>query len=146
MRYSKQPAMRAMLALLVLTCIDASASASSEATDQPPPLTLQVAVARALANNPGIKAANLDIGIKQARRKTDALPTPYTLNAEVENFGGTDSASGIDVAETTLRVSKVMELGDKRQYRSDLGDARVGLARIEATVRELELTAEVSRQ
>jgi cobalt-zinc-cadmium efflux system outer membrane protein len=68
------------------------------------------------------------------------------LDAEIENFGGTNTVSGIDLAETTLQVSKVLELGDKRQFRADLGDARVSLKRIESTVRELELTAEVSRR
>jgi len=146
MRHSTLSGFRAMLVLLFLLGPGASVSGSSEIEELPNAITLQEAVARALANNPGIKAARMDVEIAQARRQSGALPTPYRLNAEVENFGGTDSVSGIDSAETTLQVSKVLELGDKQQYRSDLGDARVNLAQIESTLRELELTAEVSRQ
>lgn len=146
MGYSKQLVLRALLVLFVLIGSGATASESSEAGNLTRALTLREAVSRALANNPGIKAANLDVDIQQAHREAGALGTPYTMQAEVENFSGTDSASGFDSAETTLQLSKVLELGDKRRYRTTLGDARVSLARVQAKVRELELVAEVSRR
>ena len=107
---------------------------------------MREAVARALANNPGIKAAKIDVDIERARRDAGALSTPYTLQAELENFSGTDNVSGFDFSETTVQVSKMLELGDKRQYRTDVGDAQVSLARVGTTVRELEVTANVSRR
>ena len=146
MRYSTLPETRAMLVLFFLLGLNPSVLGSSETEELPNAITLQEAVARALANNPGINAARIDVDIEKARGESAALPTPFRLDAEVENFGGTDSVSGFDSAETTLQVSKVLELGNKQQYRSDLGDAKVSLAQIESAVRELELTAEVSRQ
>jgi len=146
MRHSNLSEFRATLVLFFLLGLGAPALGSSEAEELPNAITLQEAVVRALANNLGIKAARIDVDIEQARRQSGALPTPFRLDAEIENFGGTDSVSGVDSGETTLQVSKVLELGNKQQYRSDLGDARVSLAQIESAVRELELTAEVSRQ
>jgi cobalt-zinc-cadmium efflux system outer membrane protein len=146
MRYSTLPNYWAMLVLFILLGLGTSAFGSPDTEELPNAITLQEAVTRALANNQGIKVSKFDVNIEKARRQTGALPTPFTLNAEVENFGGTDDFSGVDLAETTLQVSKVLELGDKQQYRADLGDARVNLAEFESTVRELELTAAVSRQ
>jgi cobalt-zinc-cadmium efflux system outer membrane protein len=146
MRYSNVPVIRALLVLNLLCGPDAIASESSQAGKQLAAMTMQEAVTRALANNPGIKATRLDVDIQQARRDAGARSTPYRLDTEIENFGGTDSVSGFDSAETTLQLSKTLELGDKRQYRTELGETEVGFARIEATVRELEVTAEVSRR
>jgi cobalt-zinc-cadmium efflux system outer membrane protein len=146
MRYRLQPVIRALPALVVLLGMSTAALASSDTDAQLPALTLRQAVAQALAKHPGIIAAGIDVELQQARRDTAALGTPYRLNAEVENFAGTDSLSGFDLAETTLQVAKVLELGDKRQYRTDIGDAQVGLARIETSILELEVAAEVSRR
>jgi len=146
MRYSNVPVARALLVLILFCGLDAIASESHESEKPLTAITLQEAVSRALANNPGIKATRLDVDIQQARRDAGSLSTPYRLDTEIENFAGTDTVSGFDSAETTLQVSKTLELGDKRQYRTELGDAEVSLTRMEATVRELELAAEVSRR
>ena len=146
MRYSTLSKIRTMLVLFLLLGCGASALGSSETEVVPNAIILQEAISRALANNPGIKASKIDVDIEIARRESGALPTPFLFGAEIENFGGTDSVSGFNAAETTLQVSKVLELGEKQQYRSEFGDARVGLTQVESTVRELELTAEVSRQ
>ena len=146
MRYSTLPAMRATLVLYFLLGFCTTALGSSEAEKLLPAITLQEAVARTLANNLGVKVAIIDVDVEKARRNAGALPTPYTLDAEIENFGGTDSISGFDSSETTLQLSKILELGDKRHYRTDLGDAQVELARTRVSVQELELAAEVSRR
>jgi cobalt-zinc-cadmium efflux system outer membrane protein len=145
MRYSNLPVARALLVLILFCGLDALASQPSEPEESLPAMTLQEAVSRALANNPGIKATRLDVDIQQARRDVGARSTPYRLVTDIENFGGTNSVSGFDATETTLRLSKTVQLGDKRQYRTELGDANVGLVQLDATVRELELAADVSR-
>jgi cobalt-zinc-cadmium efflux system outer membrane protein len=146
MRYSLLPAIRALLVLTSLLALDALASEALAADNQHPAITLQDAISRALANNPGIRASRLDVDLQQARRDAGALSTPYRLDAEIENFAGTDSVSGLDSAETTFQVSKALELGDKRRYRTEVGDAEVSFALVEANLREVELTAEVSRR
>lgn len=146
MRYSKRPAVRALLVLSILLGLGATASGSPETANQARAITLQEAVSRALASNPGIMAAKIDVDVQRARRDFGALATPYTMQAEMENFAGTDSVSGVDFAETTVQLSKVLELGDKRRHRTDLGDAHVSLARVDATTREWKLATEVSRR
>jgi cobalt-zinc-cadmium efflux system outer membrane protein len=146
MRYSKLPVTRAMLVLFLLFALDAAALGSSDIEKSANAITLQEAISRALANNPGIKAAKIDVDIEKARQTFGALPTPITFDAEIENFAGTDSFSGVDSAETTLQLAKVFELGDKQQYRVEVGDAQVDLSRLNATIRELDLTSKVSRR
>jgi len=146
MRYSNLPAMQALLVLFILLVLSATALGSQEATEHAPSITLQEAVSRALANNPSIKASRIDADIEQARRDALALGTPYKLDAEIENFAGSGTTSGFDSSETTLQLSKTLELGKKRQHRTELGDARLGLAQLEISIGELELVAEVSRR
>jgi cobalt-zinc-cadmium efflux system outer membrane protein len=146
MRYSNLPAMQALLVLIFLLVLSADAQGAREATEHAPPITLQEAVSRALANNPGIKASRADAEVELARRDALALDTPYKLEAEIENFAGSGTASGFDTSETTLQLSKTLELGKKRQHRTELGDAQLGLAQLEISIGELELVAEVSRR
>jgi cobalt-zinc-cadmium efflux system outer membrane protein len=146
MRYSNLPVMQALLVLFILLILSATALGSQEATEHAPSITLQEAVSRALANNPSIKATRIDADIEQARRDALALGTPYKLHAEIENFAGSGTTSDFDSSETTLQLSKTLELGKKRQHRTELGDAQLGLAQLEISIGELELVAEVSRR
>lgn len=146
MRYSNRPATQAVLMFCVLLGFGVAAAGSSEAEQYAPKLTLQEAISRALANNPGIKAASIDVDIEQARRDALSLPTPYELGAQFESFAGTGTTSGFDSSETTLQLSRTLELGDKRQLRADIGDAQLDLARLEMSARQTELAAEVSRR
>ena len=145
MHISKKPAVQVMLLLLVLTA-DVTASPSSDTGDETVSLTLQQALAKAQANNPGIEAARITADIERARSDTLALGTPYRLEGDIENVAGTGELSGFDASETTLRLSKTLETGDKRTYRQDLGDMRAQLAALEITVLETDLAARVSRQ
>jgi cobalt-zinc-cadmium efflux system outer membrane protein len=146
MRFSKLPVPRAMLVLVHLIALDATALGSSVVEESSIAITLHEAISRALANNPGITAAKIDVEIESARLESTSLPTPLTFGAEIENFAGTDRFSSFDSAETTLQVGKVFELGKKQQYRAEVGTAQVDLSRIDATIRELSLTSEVSRR
>jgi cobalt-zinc-cadmium efflux system outer membrane protein len=109
-------------------------------------LTLDAAIARALADNPGLRAAGYDVEIARARHDAAALTTPLVVGAEIENFAGTDSLGGFDRSETTLQLSKVLERGDRPSLRSALGDARVALAETESRVARLDVGAEVTRR
>ncbi len=77
------------------------------------PLRLEEAIARALASNPAVAAESAQLQAVQARAQRDSLPTPYVLGGDVDNIGGTGALSGVHAAETTLRVSRVIELGGK---------------------------------
>jgi len=145
MRYSTQPAVQVLLLLLILTAGGATASPASATGNETVSLTLQQAISKALKNNPGIEAARVNADIQRARSDVLALGTPYKLEGEIENIAGTGELSGFDASETTLRLSKMLETGDKRTHRQNLGDMRMQLAMLDITVRESNLAAEVSR-
>ena len=145
MQISKKPAVQVLLLLLVLTA-DVTASPSSDAGGETASLNLQQALSKALANNPGIAAARIDADIQRARSSTLSLGTPYRLEGDIENVAGSGEFSGFDASETTLRLSKTLETGDKREHRQNLGDMRSQLAMLEISMRESSLAAEVSRR
>jgi len=144
MHISKKPAVQVLLLLLVLTA-DVNAS-PSDTGGETASLNLQQAISKALANNPGIAAARIDADIERARSDALSLGTPYKLAGDVENVAGSGDFGGFDSAETTLRMSKTLETGDKRSHRENLGDMRLQLAVLEITVGEVNLAARVSRQ
>lgn len=88
-------------------------------------LRLEEAVSRALASHPSLAAEAAQLKAVQARAQREGLATPYTIGADVENVGGTRAFQGVQSAETTLRVSRVIELGGKRAARQALGSAEI---------------------
>ncbi len=93
------------------------------------PLRLKEAVARSLTTNPSIAAEAAELRAVQARAEREGLPTQYVAGAELENFVGNGALSGVHSAETTLRLSRVIELGGKRAARQALGAAEVARQR-----------------
>ncbi len=104
-------------------------------------LRLEEAVARALASNPAVAAESAQLQAVQARAQREGLPTPYVLGGDLENVGGTGALSGVHAAETTLRVSRVIELGGKRATRQALGGAEVAQQQHQAEVARVEIAS-----
>jgi cobalt-zinc-cadmium efflux system outer membrane protein len=75
-----------------------------------------------------------------------ALRPPFELRAEVQDAFGTGRASGFDVAEATLAVSQVIELGNKRGLRTAAAMAGSGLIDAERAAAELDVLTEVTRR
>ncbi len=105
------------------------------------PLRLEEAVSRALASNPAVAAESAELQAVQARAGREALPAPYVLGGDLENVGGTGALSGVRSAETTLRVSRVLELGGKRAARQALGDAEIARQEYRADVARIEIAS-----
>ncbi|HEU4778925.1 MAG TPA: TolC family protein [Steroidobacteraceae bacterium] len=119
-------------------------------------LTLSQAVQRSAAASPLLAAETHDVDAAEARARREALPPPWFVSAELENFAGSGALSGLDAAETTLRLGRVIELGGKRAARESLGEADVAhrqhqtaVARLRvaaiATARFIELVADQQR-
>lgn len=89
------------------------------------PLHLEEAVARAMASNPTLAAEAAVLRGTQARAGREGLPAPYTAGMEVEDIAGTGVLRGTRLAQTTLRIGRVIELGGKREARQALGAAWV---------------------
>ncbi len=86
----------------------------------PARLTLWEALSLSLRHNPGLNAASWKIRAHDARaHRVGLLPNPK-LRVSLEDFGGNGNHRGYNVAETTLMLSQLIELGGKRMKRRRL--------------------------
>lgn len=102
-------------------------------------LTLEQAVAQALAKHPSLQAQAQTVRAAERQSESLALPPQWSLASEMENVLGTGAVSGIHGAEITLRLSRVIELGDKLAARKRVGAAEVarqgqGIDRLQVAV------------
>jgi len=109
-------------------------------------LTLEAAVSRSLASHPALRAEGAEVTAAERHAELMALAPARIVGSEVENIAGSGSLSGIDGAETTLRLSQVLELGGKRDARAALGRADVARRRHAAEIMRIEVAAETTRR
>lgn len=102
-------------------------------------LDMRTAIDRALAADPRLTAADLDVeaaqgGVVQAGKR----PNPEA-SVELENFGGSGAASGFDNSEVTLGIQQKFERGGKRAARLQeaYGKQDVAYAQIAILSREV---------
>jgi cobalt-zinc-cadmium efflux system outer membrane protein len=125
----------------------ATASAGAEKLSaQGESLTLARAIELASAHRPNVVALASEAEALAARSEADALPPSIHLESEFENFGGSDDASGADLLESTLRLSRVFELGNKAALRREVGAAELGRLTADQGLLRAELAAEVARR
>lgn len=83
-------------------------------------IDLRDALAAALLGSPELAASSAAVRAQEGRAlQAGLLPNPE-LKAEVENIGGSGAQQGFESAETTLRLSQLIELGGKRSKRQAL--------------------------
>ncbi len=116
------------------------------AADGVTPLTLDHALALALAHNPELNAAAEAINAREAEALQAGLRPNPVLDLEFENLAGSGEFSGTDAAETTLMLSQAIELGGKRKHRRLTAEAETGLARNRSEIARAELRAQTTRQ
>lgn len=128
--------------VLVLLFCPALAWNSAYAAD----ITLREVVALTLERNPRLATFAHESEASRQHSIARAASPPLLLQAEFENFAGTGELSGTDALETTLQLSKVLELGGKAQQRAELGTQE--LADIEMRQRALraDIVAEAGRR
>jgi len=109
-------------------------------------LTLGSAIEQTLASNPELRVYKPRLDADRARAAQASLKPPLELQAEVQDAFGTGRASGFDIAETTFALSQVVELGGKRERRTDAAAASTALTEAERAAAELDVLAEVTRR
>jgi len=109
-------------------------------------LRLQEAIARILSANPSLAAETQLVRAAQARRDVLALGHPLAGGLDLENFAGSGQHQGADALEATLRLSGVIELGNKRELRRQAGDGEVQLAEARREAARLDLLANAARR
>lgn len=107
-------------------------------------LTMRDALARAIAANPRLTAAERDVGIATGQRiQAGALLNPE-LSYEQDNSFGTGKFRGTKSAETTLQISQAFEWFGKRDARIAAGTAGIEAAAIQRQAVRLEVLSETA--
>ena len=108
-------------------------------------ITLRQALALATMHNPELRAFSWNVRAAEARQlQASLLPNPE-LEVEVENFGGSDDLSGFDGAETTIQLSQLIELGDKRSKRTRVASLEKQLLGSDYEAKRLDVFAGVAK-
>jgi cobalt-zinc-cadmium efflux system outer membrane protein len=116
-----------------------------EITEPTGVITLRQALALALMHNPELKAFSWDVRTSEARQLQSSLWPNPALEVEVEEIGGTGQRSGFDAAETTIQLSQLIELGDKRSKRRRLASLERELAGLTYEAKRLDVCTEVTK-
>ena len=108
-------------------------------------VTLEQAVAKAIAAAPLLKADDAAIaGARAGRVQADVRPNP-SVTVETENFIGTGPYNVLSRAEITTTYNQSIERGGKRAARVTLADKEIDVAQASANVTRLDLAASVQR-
>lgn len=132
---------RGLFAILVASVFAQVARAAESA-----PLELRDAIAAALAHNPDLRSFDFEMRAADAQTAQAALRPAPALGIGVENFGGTGENRGVRVAETTLSLSQIIELGDKRGSRMAVAGAARDSLTTARQAAQLDVLAEVTRR
>ena len=128
--------------ILAMSCALISSFSYSANTQQA--LTLQTAIERTLQQNPQLHQFEFASQRLASERETSDLKPAYQLGVELENFAGTGEVSSFDSAELTVALSSVIELGDKRQSRVALANARMNTLELERQAQTLDVLGELT--
>ncbi|WP_432823495.1 TolC family protein [Trichloromonas sp.] len=118
----------------------------SSATEVGTPLSLDRALALALAHNPEVDATAAEIRAYEADALQAGLRPNPVLDLELENLAGSGEFSGTDATEATLMLSQAIELGGKREHRRRAAEAETALAQSRSEITRTELRARTTRQ
>ena len=108
-------------------------------------ITLRQALALTLMHNPELKAFSWDVRASEARQLQASLWPNPELEVEVEEVGGPGERSDFDAAETTIQLSQLIELGDKRSKRTKLASLETELAGWDYEAKRLDVFTEVTK-
>lgn len=133
----------ACMVLLLATGAIAQVAPGQDARSE---ITLASAIDLALTRNLDLIASRYELTAAQGRLTQAGLRFNPELAVELENFAGTDDVGGIDALETTLSLSQIIELGDKRALRVGVAESDRDLIILEQRARELDVLAEVARR
>ena len=135
--------MRQLLIYLLLVSASVVYAADEE---QHISLTLDQAIVNVLEHNPQLIVADFEAKAAAARIRAARLTPAFQTSMQLENFGGSGILSGTDVLESTLSLSKVLELGDKAKLRGDVAQNKAMILRNEQDAMRLDLMADTTKR
>ncbi len=138
-----------IICLTATTLLSASAfAAEPPATPVIAPLssnvvTLDMAVQKALANSPRLRASAAVMAASKGERSQAGAWVNPDISAEAENVGGKGPYRGLQSAEVTYGVSQLVEIGGKRSARIGMAEQGVTLAGFDNETARLDLVRDV---
>lgn len=128
--------------LLALLLIQSLALTAAKAAD----LTLREAVALTSERSPQLRAFPHESDAARQQSKVQSAPPPWTFEGEFENFAGTGDVSGTRALETTLQLSRVIELGGKADLRGAVGAESLANVAARQRAARADVLAEAARR
>ena len=108
-------------------------------------LTLANALALALQRNPRLASFSAEVRARDARAlQAGLLPNPE-LEGSLEDFGGSGDRRGFTSAESTLRLSQLIELGGKRGLRVAVASLDRSLGEWDYAAKSLDVFADTTK-
>ena len=109
------------------------------------PITLREAAALALTKNPELDSFSWEIRSREAKAlQAGLLPNP-DLDVEIENALGTGSHNGFSQAETTIQLSQLIEIGNKRALRVQAASLSKELAGWDYKIKRADVLKQVTK-
>ena len=136
---------------LMAAALAASVCATTAQAQTSPPIamaktiTLERALDLALENAPGVGAADADVRVAEAQRRTAGLRPNPSVSVEVENVIGSGDYAGARGAEVTAGLSLPLEMGGKRSARIAVADRQTARARLGIAVARADLRLRVTQ-
>ena len=110
-----------------------------ESETNSPTLTLLQAAELTLARNPRLRSASFGREAAAADLDQAALKPQWSVDLQVEDFAGTGAVSGIESAETTLRLSRIFQSSGIRTGRMSVASALEGQVENDLDIKRLDL-------
>ncbi len=130
--------------LLVALAIQLFISCPMFAQDMSGAITLRDAMEATLRVHPQLRQFPFRRESIAGEREIAGLRPPLTFNAGLEDAIGTGNLNGLSGAEFTITLSRIIQLGGKREARVAVADRRLGVLDTELEITELDLLAEVT--
>lgn len=108
-------------------------------------ITLEDAIALALARSPELGVFPYELRAADARVLTAGLRPNPQLDIEVEDVGGRGERSGFDGAQTTVQIGQPLELGGKRAKRTHVAALDKELVQWDYQSARLDVVHETAR-
>jgi cobalt-zinc-cadmium efflux system outer membrane protein len=109
-------------------------------------LTLNQAIVNVLERSPLLTAADYESKAAAARIRSAQSSPAFRTSLEFANFSNSNSDIGNDNLESTLKLSKVLELGDKARLRGEVASNKALLLGNNQDTKRLDLLAETTKR
>ncbi|MCF7956191.1 MAG: TolC family protein [Phycisphaerae bacterium] len=106
-------------------------------------INLTQALALALLENPDLKSFSWQVRASQAAQLQASLKPNPQVSLVVGDFGGSGALSGFDGYESTLSVSQLIEVADKRQKRTQVASLEKKIADWDYESKRLDVFTDV---